>query len=447
MKKNISPAGFRDPRELAGLPQGTPLAVALSGGADSVVLLSLLKDLAPVIALHVHHGIRGEEADRDAAFCHDLTARLGVPFHLLSVDAPRLARETGQSIETAARDARYATLADFMRAHGIPLLATAHHADDQLETMLQHLLRGAGTRGLCGIPACRALGDGLFVVRPLLNTPKAEILRYAGEQGLPFVTDSTNEEPCCQRNFLRLQVIPKLLELQPSAPQLAARCAEALSADEAYLDGVAADFLEKESTEPSIKALLALERPILVRVLRRLLPEPPSARHIAAVEGLLVSEKPHASLSLPPKTVVRKVKNRLRVEKRREEASEEAPLLLCREACQIKDASGLVFLGPMGKTTMEALRQKYTYEATLRIRESAVVGKMHLRRRVAGDVILSGGMHKTVRRLACLTHLPPEVRARMPLLLDEEGILAVPFGPVRDGAAKGPDLEVHVYFS
>ena len=447
MKKPTPPVDFRDPRELAGLPQGTPLAVALSGGADSVVLLSLLKDLSPVVALHVHHGIRGKEADRDAEFCRTLTARLGVPFHLLKVDAPRHARETGQSLETAARDARYAALTDFMKTHSIPLLATAHHADDQLETMLQHLLRGSGTRGLCGIPACRELGEGLFVVRPLLATPKAEILRYAGEQGLPFVTDSTNEEPCCQRNFLRLQVIPKLLELQPSAPLLAARCAEALSGDEAYLDGIAANFLEKEGAEPSVRALLALEKPILVRVLRRLLPEPPSARHVSAIEGLLACEKPHASLSLPPKTVLRKIGDRLRVEKRRERASEEAPLLLCRETCQIKDAAGLVFLGPLGKTTIDMLRQKYTYEATLRIRESAVVGEISLRRRVPGDVILSGGMHKAVRRLSGPSHLPPEVRARMPLILDEQGILAVPFGPVRDGAAKSPDLEVHVYFS
>lgn len=447
MRKQTHPVGFRDPRELAGLPQGTPLAVALSGGADSVVLLALLKDLAPVVALHVHHGIRGKEADRDAEFCRELTARLGVPFHLLEVDAPRLARETGQSLETAARDARYAALTDFMKTHGIPLLATAHHADDQLETMLQHLLRGAGTRGLCGIPSCRALGEGLFVVRPLLATPKAEILHYAKEQDLPFVTDSTNEEPCCQRNLLRLQVIPKLLELQPSAPLLAARCAEALSGDEAYLDGIAADFLEKEGTEPCIRALLALEKPILVRVLRRLLPEPPSARHVAAIEELLTSEKPHASLSLPPKTVLRKMGDRLCVEKRREKQGEEAPLLLCREENQIKDAAGLVFLGPMGKTTIEMLRQKYPYEATLRICRAAVVGEVSLRRRAPGDVILSGGMHKTVRRLSGPSHLPPDARARMPLLLDELGILAVPFGPVRDGAAKNPDLEVHVFFS
>lgn len=441
------PVDFRDPHELAGLPEGTPLAVALSGGADSVVLLSLLRDKGPVVAVHVHHGIRGEEADRDADFCRELTTALNVPFYLLRVDAPKRARETGESPETAARNARYEALSNLLREKSIPLLATAHHADDQLETMLQHLLRGSGTRGLCGIPACRSLGDGLFVVRPLLLVPKAEILRVAKERSLSFVTDSTNKEPCCQRNVLRLQVIPQLLALQPSAPRLAARCAEALAGDEAYLDTLAAEFLAREGQEPQIEALLALPKPVLVRVLRRLLPESPSAQHITAIGELLRSEKPHASLSLPPKTVLRKSAGRLKVEKKPLPAKSEADLMLCHEESEIKDAMGLVFLGPIGKTTNDALSHRYAYVTHFGIRQGAVIGTLSLRRRRAGDRILSGGMHKIVRRLSCLSHLPPEVRARMPLLIDDEGILAIPFGPVRDGAAKRSDLEVHVYFN
>ncbi len=440
-------AGFRDPHDLAGLPKDTPLAVALSGGADSVALLSMLRDCADVVAVHVHHGIRGEEADRDAAFCEALAKKLKVPFYLLRVDAPALAAKTGESLETAARDARYTALAAFLREKKISLLATAHHADDQLETMLQHLLRGSGTRGLGGIPACRSLGEGLFVVRPLLAIPKAELALYLENEGLPFVTDSTNNEPCCQRNVLRLQVLPLLRELQPNAPRLAARCAEALSGDEAYLDGLAADFLEKEGCEPHVAALLALPKPILVRVLRRLLPEPPSAQHIAAICTLLESEKPTASLSLPPKIVLCKSGGRIRVEKKRERTKNEARLLLCRDEWEIKDADALVFLGTLGKTTREQLSQRYKYQTHLSILASAITGELTLRRRAAGDVIFSGGMHKSVRRLGCLRHLTPEARAAMPLLLDEAGVLAVPFGPVRDGAGKNPDLDVFVFFN
>lgn len=440
-------AGFRDPHHLANMPANAPVAVALSGGADSVALLSLLRGKKALCAVHVHHGIRGAEADRDAAFCEALAKKFDIPFHLLRVDAPAMARQTGESLETAARTARYAALAAWMREQGIFLLATAHHADDQLETMLQHLLRGSGTRGLCGIPACRTLEEGLFVVRPLLSVPKAELLRYLKEQDLTFVTDSTNEEICCQRNFLRLRVLPLLLELQPNAPLLAARCAEALAGDEAYLDGLAVEFLAKEGAEPRVEALLALPRPILVRVMRHLLPEPPTAQHFAAICDLMHSSKPHASLSLPPHAVLHKSNGKLSVEQKQKKQTDNDLLLLCQDETQIKEASALVILNSVGKTTTDALKAHYKYTTKLSLCKDAVKGEIRLCRRMAGDVILSGGMHKAVRRLACLNHLPPAARARMPLLFDDDGILAIPFGPVRDGANKKTDLEVFVYFN
>lgn len=440
-------AGFRDPHELAGMPAYTPLAVALSGGADSVALLSLLRHKRGLVAVHVHHGIRGEEADRDAAFCRALSEQLNIPFHLLKIDAPAIARRTRESLETAARTARYAAISAFMREAHIPLLVTAHHADDQLETMLQHLLRGSGTRGLCGIPACRALGEGLLVARPLLTVQKSALLDYLKEQGLTYVTDSTNEELCCQRNFLRLRVLPLLAELQPNAPLLAARCAEALAADEAYLDAQAADFLAREGHEPRVAALAALEWPLLVRVMRRLLPEPPTAAHLAAIRRLLDSDKPHASLSLPPKTVLRKENGALTVIQLQKKPAETGTLLLCLSEKEIKEADALVILGGVGKTTAKALSQRYKYQTHFSVNKNAIEGELYLRRRMAGDRILSGGMHKAVRRLESLRHLSPEARARMPLLLDACGILAVPFGPVRDGASKAPDLEILVYFN
>ncbi|MBR2311760.1 MAG: tRNA lysidine(34) synthetase TilS [Clostridia bacterium] len=440
-------AGFRDPHQLANMPANAPVAVALSGGADSVALLSLLRGKKALCAVHVHHGIRGAEADRDAAFCEALAKEFDIPFHLLRVDAPAMARQTGESLETAARTARYAAITAWMREQGIFLLATAHHADDQLETMLQHLLRGSGTRGLCGIPACRTLEEGLFVVRPLLSVPKAELLRYLKEQDLTFVTDSTNEEVCCQRNFLRLRVLPLLAELQPNAPLLAARCAEALAGDEAYLDGLAVEFLAKEGAKPRVEALLALPQPILVRVMRRLLPQVPTAQHLSAICNLLGSSKPHASLSLPPHTVLRKVNGKLSIEKKQKKQHGNETLLLCESETQIKEASALVILNSVGKTTNDALEARYKYATRLSLCKDAVKGEIRLCRRMAGDVILSGGMHKAVRRLACLKHLPPEARARMPLLFDDDGILAIPFGPVRDGANKKTDLEVFVYFN
>lgn len=440
--------GFRDPLMLAELPAGTPMAVALSGGADSVALLSLLRDRENLSAIHVHHGIRGTEADRDAAFCRELTNSLHIPFYLLHIDAPTVAKQTGESLETAARQARYAAMTALMREKGIPLLLTAHHADDQLETMLQHLLRGSGTRGLCGIPACRPLGDGLFVARPLLSVPKAELLDYLTSENLSFVTDSTNEEFCCQRNFLRLRVLPLLRELQPNAPALAARCAEALTGDEQYLDGLAAEFLAREGEHPHKDALLALPQPIFVRVMRRLLPEPPSALHLASIRTLLSSEKPHAALSLPSRVHLSLHRGQLTVSQKSENMSYTMQLYRDEAALRADPMPDAIVLtstpSPQTKLRLEA---DYTHHATAKIRTADISGELFVRARRAGDVILAGGMHKAVRRLAALSELTPTIRARMPLLCDENGIVAVPLGPVRDSARRDPDLTVYFYFN
>ena len=438
------PVGYRDPFELAGLPATTPVAVALSGGADSVALLALLARCENLLAVHVHHGIRGAEADRDAAFCKQLTDTLGVPLAVLRVDVPALAAQSGESLETAAREARYAAIAVLMRERGIPLLVTAHHADDQLETMLQHLLRGSGTRGLCGIPALRSLGDGLLVARPLLSVSKASLLAYLNEAGLDYVEDSTNGETFCQRNFLRLRVIPLLLELQPNAPLLAARCAEALAGDEQYLDGIAADFLKEHGNAPPVTALRALPRPVLVRVLRRLLPTVPTAAHMTEIEALLSDGKPQATLSLPGRVRLCIAKGRLLFEEdtRGAPPSYEAALSVGENTV----AAGVlaVLTSP---ATPTAPREGYAYAARVQLSREALQGGLMLRSRREGDVMLSNGMHKAVRRMLAQTGLPPGVRQRVPLLADSAGVVAVPFVACRDGAGKAADLAVDIYFN
>lgn len=428
-KQHQQPAGFLDPLTLAGMPADTPLAVAFSGGADSVALLSLMRHHPGLLAIHVHHNIRGAEADRDADFCRRTAAELGVSYLQLAVDAPALARARGVSLETAARDARYEALTAALCERGIPLLLTAHHADDQLETMLQHLLRGAGTRGLSGIPACRPLGEGIFVVRPLLCVPKAALLQYLETQGLSYVTDSTNEALCCQRNVLRLSVLPLLTELQPDAATAAARCARALAEDEAYFLEKAAAFLKKEGKTPPVAALKALPAPIFARVMRLWLPTAPTAQHVADIRALLQSEKPNATLTLPDARV-RCTDGCLCLLPPREPDYTPYCVQLQEGACIGAEGHVAAFVG---YTPTKEEIAPYAYVATLSLDPTAACGRLYLRERRPGDRILAGGMHKAVRRLPLSARLSPEARARMPLLLDDAGILAVPFGPVRDG--------------
>lgn len=142
--------------------------------------------------MHVNHGIRGEEAIRDREFCRGFCRDRGIPFFCLDADVPAM-RQQGESLETAARRVRYGYFAAVMGEQDYPLLAVAHNADDNLETVLFRICRGTGLRGLCGIPPVRAFGSG-YLVRPLLGVSREEILRYLGERELSYVTDSTNEE-------------------------------------------------------------------------------------------------------------------------------------------------------------------------------------------------------------------------------------------------------------
>ncbi len=140
-----------------GLKPSDGVLIALSGGADSVALLLESfrwkgeNKIAVVAAAHFHHGIRGVEADRDAAFCRDLCNRLAIPYYEGRADIPSLAKEKGLSLETAAREERYRFLRKTKEAAGLSCIATAHHRDDQAETLLLHLIRGSGLEGLCGM--------------------------------------------------------------------------------------------------------------------------------------------------------------------------------------------------------------------------------------------------------------------------------------------------------
>jgi tRNA(Ile)-lysidine synthase len=224
---------------LPRLAPGERVCVGLSGGMDSMVLLHALWRLARtgelpanISAIHVHHGISAR-ADAWADFCRDSCARLGVPLRIARVDVPR---DTGEGLEGAARRLRHAVFAGL----DADWLTLAHHRDDQAETALLKLLRGAGVSGAAGMPAVRAQAGGPLLARPFLGLARAVIGCYARAHGLAWIEDESNGDERFRRNFLRLDILPRLEERFPGAGASLARAAGHFAEAAALLDDLAA---------------------------------------------------------------------------------------------------------------------------------------------------------------------------------------------------------------
>jgi len=223
------------------LRPGMRLAVGVSGGADSVALLRALVAAAPEIGLvlsvaHVHHGIRGAEADADAEFVSALAAEHGLPFFRKDVDAPGAARANRETLEEAARNLRYGWFGELLSSGAADAVATAHTLDDQAETVLHKLLRGAWTEGLSGIYPVLELPKGL-ILRPFLSVRRAQIEAWLSRIGQPWREDATNADTAYTRNRLRREVLPALAACNPQIYGHLANLATLARDEQAYWQG------------------------------------------------------------------------------------------------------------------------------------------------------------------------------------------------------------------
>lgn len=227
---------------IAALLSAPEIVVAYSGGIDSQVLLHAMTQLrktSPTInlkAIHIHHGL-SRNADKWLAFCEQQCRVLNVPLHAIHVSVD----ETGDGIEAAARQARYEALISATAKGGV--LMTAHHADDQVETLLLQLKRGAGPKGLAGIAPLASLSDDKSLLRPLLDVSRQDIERYAEEHQLEWVEDESNQDTRFERNFLRKQVLPALYQQWPHLVETASRTAALCAQQTALVEQAAQDKL------------------------------------------------------------------------------------------------------------------------------------------------------------------------------------------------------------
>lgn len=269
------------------LPEGR-LLVGLSGGADSVALLLLLRERgAAVAAVHVNHGLRGEDSDGDEAFVRALCRDWGVPLLVYRAQPP----EGATPGEDWARRARYGFFREAMRETGATALALAHHLDDQAETLLMRLMRGTGLTGLAGMAADSVL-DGMRVLRPLLDVSSGELRAMLRERGQSWREDGSNRDPRYLRNALRLEVMPLLESRAPGAARRMAQTANLLREDEDALRALAEAFLDREADgaclalEPLLRQPRGLQRRILRQWWERQGMEPLERSHTEGVASL-----------------------------------------------------------------------------------------------------------------------------------------------------------------
>jgi len=398
--------------------------VALSGGLDSTVLLHLLASLAqretlpPLSAIHIHHGMQAV-ADAWPAHCRELCAALSVP---LQVEYVQVA--SGASLERAARDARYAAFA--ARLGTGELLLTAQHRDDQAETLLFRLLRGAGVQGLAGMPVSRALGAG-YLLRPLLGCSRTELLAYAQAHGLVWVDDPSNADERFSRNYLRRQVLPALLSRWPHASANMARSAAHLSEAAQLLDELAQQDIAAAQRSAEF-AWLSL--PNLVLPTLRDLSEP--------------RQRNALRYWLRPLTAMPDSEHWAGWRALRDAASDAAPIwkLAAGELRRSNDhlwwLAGDWLREPAELSAMVQGSQQLALPANghVRINGQLPAGNWRLGYRQASDqILLPGRGRRDLKRLFNELRVPAFVRDRLPLLRLDNQVVAVANLPGLQGAA------------
>ncbi len=442
------------------------ILVGLSGGADSCALLRSLLEISDtfgykISAVHVNHGIREEEAQRDASFSENLCKKLSVDFYLETVNVPLISKETGESLETAARKARYGVFEKICRENDIDCIATAHTASDNAETVIFNLVRGSGLSGICGIPAKRMLGDSnIEIIRPLIYLTRGDIEEYLQALGQGFVTDSTNLETDCTRNFLRHEIIPKLKIINPSFENTVCSLVRNLAYDKEYLDSITQGFVSND-----IFKLSMLPMALKTRAVKKLYEDYSGltmleSTHIESliceIDACFAGEKNKSCVSLPGKVraVICSGVLSFETDKReKKQKSFEYEIELSMGINAVPYGSYVLFVTnnenvlPDVMNYMENVYKKYN---TAFLYFDKIIDSLCARNRRNSDVFEFKGMNRKVKKLLSKAQISEFERNTIPFVTNGSEILYIPYIGVADscafpGANKENMLQIAVY--
>ena len=463
------------------LPKSGTVLVCVSGGADSMCLLVALLDISnkrgfAVSAAHYNHKLRGGESERDEAFVREQCAIRGVPFFLGAGNVKAYAEVNGLGIEESARVMRY----DFfiktameMRAERI---ATAHTADDNAETVIINLSRGAGAAGLSGIPPKRSMIRGaderdgsclrdcfglrfaetakhdILLIRPMLRVSREEVMRYISSHCVPFVEDSSNKLDIYTRNKVRHAIIPAIRDINPRFNEAVAATATLSRADDEYLSKVADEFIKERCTGASANAAELFLLPFAVsgRVVRKLCGSNLSFNHVTAVLELCGRSDPSACLSLPGMTVHREYDRVLfgGMEGELREGTFD-PIYPKDGACMAIPGAGLKMSCKSVVCNDIMIRKVNKSVTSFLFKCAGLCGRMSVRPRREGDTIKLLGRKgtKTLKRLYIERRVPAWKRALIPVVADDAGVLAVyGLGTCGRAVPKPGDVAIQIVF-
>ena len=423
--------------------------VGLSGGADSVMLLYFLLEYRArhsdfnIVACHVNHMIRAEEADRDERFSREIALALGVEFISVSVDVPAIAKDAQVGLEEAARNARYSEFDKIILGRkDISAIAVAHNASDNLETVIFNIMRGAGARGAAGIAPVR---DN--IVRPLIEIAKSDICKALADAEIPYVTDSTNLSCDYTRNFIRNNVIESMREHFTAPERAASRLSRALRRDDEYINSVAEDFLSSNHTVKA-DALLSLHEAVFARVIKLMVKDMSRSVeevHISNIRKLLSSGD--FSLSLPGGVTFISERGVCSAFFASNKRDLDYSYKISLGKNDISEYGAEIFLNTDKKQEFSLNVYKNSIHADI---SSAIIsGDLYLRPKKDGDTVFYGGHTHKLKKVFCDLKIPRTLRSLIPVLCDDRGVVWVPGLAVRDDgvpACERTPLFVSMYF-
>ena len=430
--------------------------VGFSGGSDSVMLLHLMSDLSvrmgfALCAVHVNHMIRGKEADRDENLCKRIAEKLGVELIVYKKNVPEIAKTLSLGLEECARNIRYECFNKTVDERpDISCIVTAHNASDNAETFVFNVLRGGGSKAMCGIPPVRE-----NILRPLIYSTKSDILRAVSEIGYEYACDSTNSDIEYSRNFIRSEIIPRMKNISPSPEKSIMRVCENIREDLSYIEEQSRRIIKEMNivTTANRSDIADLHPAVFYRVLLAMhgnkfgfSKNSMEKKHIDKIQALLKEGKVNFSVDIPDFTAFVCERGKCFFEKRNPTDTKfNIPLSIGENI--LPSGAKLYLFKSINHEFSENAKNVYKLFIQEVLSFDTINLTLYARNKKDGDAYVYCGMTHKLKKLFNDKKLPISVRKIIPVICDEKGIIWTPMFGVRDDVQKNKNnINIYAYF-